>query len=174
MSNANLLQLVDFASAVVISRDMIPYGFGRHVMYLQPENIVHIGKRVVPIACMWIFTACLPKFAVAMMITKILVPYKHLKCLLYSLLSVLTVMSIVNVIVEAIQCIPLAMIWDPTVKGSCISTDIHVNVAIVTSCKLSPAPSSRFGTILMAYSNFFSRRPGPVPQPDVLYSESSA
>lgn len=98
-------------------------GLGRHMFYLQLQNIVNIGLYFHIIEVLYVLTTAVVKISACLFLLRIMArgTSKTLRCFLYILMGILLVLCVATAIVILIQCIPLQAGWDPRIKGKCWS-----------------------------------------------------
>ncbi|PVH96577.1 hypothetical protein DM02DRAFT_617120 [Periconia macrospinosa] len=110
----------------------VHYGLARHQYYLLITNPVNISNVIKwqlfsePVA---ILGGTVPKIAVTMLITKLIMPDKMVVAYLWSLNIILNAFSIVCIVTSFVQCTPASTYWT-RVGGTCWDPHIVANLAI--------------------------------------------
>ena len=103
-----------------------------------------------------------PKYAVVMLLCKIMSPSKPRRWFLWGLVIVLTAIYVVNIVLLSVQCIPLEKFWNPSLPGSCGLFEANLDFGIFTT-GLKPKICHYANHFLTNHSMFGSLRPGTCP-----------
>lgn len=102
---------------------MVVNGVGRHMYYLSIERIVDAGLYFIIVEITYIVATALVKCSVCFFLLRIMArgTSNQLRWFLYALMAVMASLSIATAVVIFFQCTPIALGWDPRVKGKCRS-----------------------------------------------------
>ena len=126
---------------MAITSASVSHGLGRHIVYLQPDQISHtlyLSAIVQPIG---IFSYVLPKLAIVMLIVKLMGPKKHGIWFLYSIVTILAIASALAPIFVFVQCDPPSHFWNPTEPAKCWPPNVLMNTTIFGGCESSISKS---------------------------------
>ncbi|MCJ1247602.1 hypothetical protein MMC30_004817 [Trapelia coarctata] len=104
-------------------------GFGRHTYDLGPKAGFAIEMSIISFVP-GIITVVTPKLAVACLLIRLLNPSRKQIYFLYTLTISCIIVYILCAIFLWIQCRPSAMLWDPTVEGTCWDPSVFINYCI--------------------------------------------
>ncbi|KAI9703026.1 MAG: hypothetical protein M1820_006017 [Bogoriella megaspora] len=105
-------------------------GLGRHIVYLQIDQIEKIAYLAAVMEPIGIFSYTFPKLAVAILIIKLLAVQKRGKWFLYSIIVVLFATRIIISTLNFARCNPPKSIWNHAIHGKCWDINIAINVSI--------------------------------------------
>ncbi|CAD6593192.1 MAG: hypothetical protein ASARMPREDX12_009040 [Alectoria sarmentosa] len=126
------ISVVLFIITIALNSASIRSGLGRHIVYLQPEQIsytLYLSAILQPIG---IFAIFLPKLAVVVLIVKLMGPKKHGISFLYFIVTILAIGSALSSIFVFAQCDPPSHFWNPTEPAHCWSPNVLRNRRINT------------------------------------------
>jgi len=104
---------------VALTSVAIHYGLGRHIYFLTPDEITNSLKFSAIIQPLGVSSYCIPKFAVAVLIIRLLGLEKRGAYFLYSVIVILFITSGLPVIYLFAQCDPPDHFWHPMLPANC-------------------------------------------------------
>ncbi|KAI9656750.1 MAG: hypothetical protein M1821_003389 [Bathelium mastoideum] len=122
--------LILFIVPVALATSAVAHGLGHHIVFLQKEQIeriAYLGSILEPIG---IFAYCLPKWAVARLIIKLMGPQKRGVWFLYSIIAILFASSAVATILNFVQCDPPKHIWKPEIPAKCWNPNVSIDFSM--------------------------------------------
>ncbi|KAJ5881366.1 uncharacterized protein N7529_000038 [Penicillium soppii] len=100
-----------------------------------------------------------PNISIAILIVHLLDPHSLRKWFLYAMVTFQVIFAMISVLIVFFQCKPTAMLWNPTLKGTCWSSDVFDNFSYwvsayttVTDIVLAIVPISAFWKLQMPFS----------------------
>jgi hypothetical protein len=127
-----------YAIIVMMTRD----GFGRHTVYIHPENIMSVFHQLWVMQFFFISAVSCVKISVTLMLLRIR-DDRIWRIGLYLLMAFIVAAAGVNVILECIQCKPIRAFWDRATPGAQCWGPEKVQVSLyIASCKPRCHPSS--------------------------------
>ena len=124
----------------------MPYGIGRHAYYLSPANRVEALKLDWLSHAWAIASVTTGKISVAFMLLRISNDKRHM-WFLQTVNVMLLVLNIPLIIMTYVQCSPPAILWDPTIKGTCWNPKIQGNYALSQGGEVMSTASGNLLTI---------------------------
>jgi hypothetical protein len=116
-------------------------GYGQHLHHLleeDPVNTVALGRLLIILQAIGLWTFTLPKLPVVALLVRIFSTTKRLAIVLYSMVIALILLVFVMTITTFAQCTPIERNWNPTIKvGRCWDPDINLSLGYLAGCKES-------------------------------------
>lgn len=116
--------VVLFIIPVALTNVSVSHGLGRHVVYLQPDQVSYILYLSAILQPIGIFSYVVPKLAVVMLIIKLMGPKKHGVWFLYSIFTILAISSALAAMFLFVQCDPPSHFWNPMEHAKCWSPNV--------------------------------------------------
>lgn len=108
----------------------VSYGFGRHMATLPPDNIRRAIKFLIISFEPGILLFSMPKFAVVILLFKILHPGPRHRVVLWVISVLFGIMMVGNLVLNLAQCSPAAAQWGD-VQGVCWDRRVAIDYSIV-------------------------------------------
>ncbi|KAF2474424.1 uncharacterized protein BDR25DRAFT_157587, partial [Lindgomyces ingoldianus] len=108
---------------------MVSHGAGRHRYYLTREQTAKVLQYNTLFAAMNIPCVCLVKTSILLFIYKVQ-NSKRVARFIYVLLALTISVGLGTSIFIWLQCIPFNALWNPRVKGKCISRKVYGKVSV--------------------------------------------
>ncbi|KAF4636970.1 hypothetical protein G7Y89_g1117 [Cudoniella acicularis] len=131
LTTAQICGLVEFG----ILMSSIPYGFGRHLYYLQEPDAISAARLLFISQPPWAWTLSLIKISMACMFLRINRSKKWLMSMWPMILLQLVAAAVCNT-AQFLQCVPLQALWDPNTPNvkcwapSSIDASIYINAGM--------------------------------------------
>jgi hypothetical protein len=122
-------------NTALVSR-AIHYGIGRHIFYLKPEQIVKAIKYEYLAQPFGVLAPTAARISFAFFLLKFTGPRKLLKWALWSVIWLQFVVNVAVIVQILVQCHHIASLWDPQVKGYCMSPLVQVYFGYVLGGEL--------------------------------------
>ncbi|KAF1999297.1 hypothetical protein P154DRAFT_564076 [Amniculicola lignicola CBS 123094] len=117
-----------------LSYASFPYGFGRHIYYLEPTDIMNAMKFNAIAQIFNIISFYLVKASIVLFLIRLITHvHKTKRIILWISFTILTIANLEATIVAIFQCQPLERQWNPTKPGHCWSRDVFQNSAYMLS-----------------------------------------
>ncbi|KAL8745580.1 MAG: hypothetical protein Q9190_002292 [Brigantiaea leucoxantha] len=120
-----LVFVLVYASIITVA---VHAGLGRHLIYIEPENLTRAIKLAIIANPFVIIASALPNVAVAIALNRILIPVYWQLTILYGIPILQCIIALISSILAFTYCNPPSSLWDPTQPAKCISTDAAVGV----------------------------------------------
>ncbi|KAK4232686.1 hypothetical protein C8A03DRAFT_20071 [Achaetomium macrosporum] len=108
----------------------ISYGAGRHIATLPPQDIPHAIVYTLVGSTPGVLSFVVPKFAIVILLAKILDPGRWHKLFMWVISAVYSLMSVGIVVAVWLQCTPVGVQWYGA-KGTCWSPIILSTASLV-------------------------------------------
>ena len=108
---------------------------GRHAIYVGPEGIATIIKWITITSYISIVLVVATKYAIVILLCKIMAPSRPGRWFLWGLMGLLTVVAVIAIALVSVECVPLERLWNPFLPGSCGLLNVAANFAIFTGGK---------------------------------------
>jgi hypothetical protein len=107
----NFLQLLAFICTVFVTLE-VQFGVGRHIVYLQPPDIVQAVKMIWMTQPFSTMSACFGKISVALLLMRLMNRNKRQELVLWFIIISLFIVNLMCVIVTFSQCTPVWQLWE--------------------------------------------------------------
>ena len=106
------------------------FGFGRHLIYLAPSNVVQAAKWDWIVQIPWVFLTTCTRLSISVFLYRLFATKESSRRVLYVIIA-LTVTSNVALIVTVLsQCSPLQKNWDRAIPGHCWNPTKTIDVSL--------------------------------------------
>jgi hypothetical protein len=114
----------------------VHFGTGRYGAYLPPEDLKQSLLLVFISRPVYIWGLCFIKVSITLCLLRFS-PSKAFTSFLLLCLAFLIMIALIYFGVLMLQCQPLAMVWDPTVQGTCMPKATPRAVTVGYNCEQS-------------------------------------
>lgn len=145
-----MVSQLDGFAYLALTAVAVSYGFGRHRATLPTSDLHPAFKYLVLSFEPGIVLFAAPKFAVAILLVKILRPGRRHKIVLWTVSLVFAAMLVGNLVINIAQCTPAAAQWG-AVKGVCWDRkiDLYYSIAFGALSALFDFYLAVYPTIIM-------------------------
>jgi len=132
---ANVARLIQVLSIIYVGMGgaAVHYGGGKHAIVLQPENVFKILKYVIISFVPGLSSFMFPKFAVIILLAKLLNPSKMHIYFMWAISVLYFLMTAAMLTLNFAQCTPAAFQWGGVPEGTCMKRDPVVYYAMAVS-----------------------------------------
>lgn len=108
------------------------YGLGKHYLEQKPEWVKDYTKLTLASSLSYSVSAMFIKLSLLAFYLRLLPNKPAFKIIVYTMMFVSISFGVGSVLSAALQCIPISMLWDVTVKGRCIKVNLfyYANAAL--------------------------------------------
>ena len=126
---------------MIITFLLIHHGMGRHMYYLQMEDLALAGLYFHLAEILYHVCTALIKVSACLFLLRIMArgTSRILHWFLYSLMVMMVILCIAVGLVILLQCIPVEAGWDPRIKGKCLSYERILGVGYALGGGCGPA-----------------------------------
>jgi hypothetical protein len=137
-NQSSILTVEQLASTItyILFAKVVSHGFGRHSVYITPENKIRILHYLYVVPIVGLFTSTFSRISVACLLLE-LPSSKTRKAVLWVTIVFQLASFILLSAPEVFQCRPIRAFWEPVAGGKCISPAVMWNLGYVSSGKFN-------------------------------------
>ena len=150
------MQLFSIASFIVCVASF-PFGYGRHIKYVTPEDIIHFGLLKFIAQPLWVIGVTCIKISVAFMFLRIKRSFAWRAIMWFSILY-LVASTVIIVTLQFTECRPLKATWNRSLPGTVCRSSDEVKAAVVGSSVVFVFSDFQFALLPLTFI-FTLRRP---------------
>ena len=103
-------------------------GLGRHAYYINPLNLIELGKFDYISQFLVIISMLFSKISFCLFLLKLFATHFRWRLFFYLLIAFITATYLAAAIVIFPQCTPTAKLWNPLLPGDCLSQATQIGV----------------------------------------------
>ncbi|TVY50486.1 hypothetical protein LCER1_G008140 [Lachnellula cervina] len=100
------------------------YGLGKHYTEQKPEWIEPYTKITLASSLSYSASAMFIKLSLLSFYLRLLPNNNYSRSIVYAMITVSVVLGVGSILAAALQCIPIASLWNATIKGKCINVNL--------------------------------------------------
>ena len=127
-------QALDIVLACTFTK-ALSVGIGHDQWTLSWDQMHEAGYRSFVSTAISLYPIALPKFAIALLLVRLLSPSKPTVILLYASATFIVLLSILNMAILLAQCTPIEYTWNKMVGGHCINFEVFTVISLFTGGK---------------------------------------
>ena len=110
------------AIALTFTAVAVSNGFGRHSIYLTPDNIEAIGVDFFVVIMVSLWASCSARISVALLFLEF-TPAISWRIVLWGIVCFQVALGIASDTVQLVQCRPVQAMWEPVEGAHCFTND---------------------------------------------------
>jgi hypothetical protein len=128
-----MIQILNI-TGVAITSAAVTYGLGRHIAFVNPDQVSKILHLVAVMQPIGIVAYCLPKLSIVIFLRKLVGYSMRGLPFFYFIFFVLFVSSILSFTLVFAQCDPPDHFWHPTERAKCINPAVLEDTTLFAGC----------------------------------------
>lgn len=112
----------------------VHWGLGKHIQFLEPENISQTIKWVYICEFFSIMAPGFGRISFALLLLNIVPPAAWRRRFLWTIIACQFIVDVSTVIISFSQCQPMQKFWDHTVPGNCWNPKVQEYTGFFQGC----------------------------------------